>query len=69
MNNKNFIENQHDGKLPLNRDGKKPRWLYNKAHNNPTQRGAKITYIIVHNPTTRVVATTTKKETTTTTEK
>jgi hypothetical protein len=25
MNKKNFIENQHNGKLPLIRDGKKPR--------------------------------------------
>ena len=25
MNKKNFIENQHDSKLPLIRDGRKPR--------------------------------------------
>jgi hypothetical protein len=70
MNKKNFIENQNDGKLPLNQDGRKPKWLHNKTH-DPTTRVTKMTYVIVHNPTTRMTTNKhrtkqTNKQTTTT---
>ena len=63
INKKNFVENQcdeklsffqHDGKLSLIWDGRKSKWLYNKT-NNPTQRMTKMTYVIIYNPTTRVI--------------
>ena len=40
MHKKNFIENQHDGKLLLFRDRRTPRWLHNKAH-KPYIEGSK----------------------------
>ncbi len=48
INKKNFIENQYNEKLSLIWDGRKSRWLYNKAY-NLTQMMTKMTYVIVCN--------------------